>query len=74
MNQTNFCPHCHARQENPGWCDTCRDLKRALARARTLFERRRHLHTIHDWPPELQVHYHQQQAALPLFDTPQTKQ
>lgn len=74
MSHTNYCPHCQARQENPGCCEPCRDLKGKLARARTHFERRRNLHTVHDWPPELEVTYRQQQAALPLFDAPETKQ
>jgi hypothetical protein len=57
MTQTNFCPHCQARQEKPGRCDPCRDLKTTLARARKHYERRRHLHTVHDWPPGLNVTY-----------------
>lgn len=74
MSETNYCPHCQARQQKPGYCDTCRDLKQKLAHARTLFERRRNLHTVHDWPPELHVTYTQLQAELPLFPTTETKQ
>jgi len=74
MTDSNYCPHCQAVTQQPGFCDPCRDLKRDLTRARTHYQRRRNLHTVHDWPPELHVTYQQEQAALPLFEPRQTKQ
>jgi hypothetical protein len=67
-SKTNYCPHCQAPRHTPGYCEPCRELKQTLRRARTKYERRRNPHSVHEWPPELQVTYQQQQRTLPLLD------
>jgi len=74
MSQTNYCPHCQAVSHQPGLCDPCRDLKTKLTHARTHYERRRNLHTVHGWPPELHTTYQPQEAAPLLFDALETTQ